>query len=219
MSSIKFIRIAIIIVLFFSRNAYASLSVHPQQLVDTVIAGQKSTIIIHLTNLGPSSSLSYQLSSSESWISFNSVSGDIKVKDTTDIEVQVDATKLKQGSYKANIIVGDPHHGPITVPIEIKAQSISDVYESSENNSLYLMAYPNPFNANTEISYTLPYNQNIIIKVFDLNGTMIQSLIDEFQIEGKHQLTFDSSKLMSGVYFLTLNTSSFSIVKQLFVNK
>ncbi|MBM2814773.1 MAG: Por secretion system C-terminal sorting protein [Ignavibacteria bacterium] len=218
MTSAKFMGIIILTVLF-STSAFASLNVHPNQLVIPVPAGQKSSMIFHITNQGPSGNLGYKISASESWISFNSVSGNLNINDTAFIVLKIDATILSSGTYKSNIIVTDPHHGPVTVPIEIQVKSIADVNDASGIIGLTLQANPNPFISNTEIKYYLPVSENVIINVFDMKGLLVKSLINELQIEGKHLLIFDGSELASGVYFLILKTPTISIEKQIFINK
>ena len=210
---------AITMLTLFTTNVFASLSAHPQQLKVSVVSGEKSKIVLHITNLGPSSNLSYVVSASENWIELNSTSGDVNIKDTASIELQIDAAKLKPGLNKADILIGDPHHGPITIPLEVYVNNVSDVYESSDDNSISLRAYPNPFNSAMEINFTLPESQNVDIQITDLNGLTIKSLLNEFQSAGERRLIFDGSELPSGNYFLKLKTINYSIVKKIIINK
>lgn len=219
MSKTKILMIVVIFITFSISRASASLSAHPEQIYDTAIKGQKNNLTLHIANAGPSGSLGYQISATEPWISFSSTSGEIPILDSVEIKLVVDATWLKEGIYKTDILIGDPHHGPIIVPVEILVSTVADVYESSDNNSLMLQAYPNPFNSSTEINYSLPDNQDVIINIIDINGSLIKSVANEFQTEGIHRINFDGSELPSGIYFLTLNSKSFSIVKKLIINK
>ncbi|MBX3045210.1 MAG: T9SS type A sorting domain-containing protein [Candidatus Kapabacteria bacterium] len=219
MSKTKILMIIVIFITFSMSRAYASLSAHPVQIYETVIKGQKNYLTLHIANAGPSGSLGYQISATEPWISFSSTSGEIPISDSIEIKLIVDATSLNSGLYKADILIGDPHHGPITVPIEILVSMVADVYESSDNNSLMLQAYPNPFNSTTVINYTLPESQYVIINLLDIRGSQIKVLANEFQTEGIHRINFDGSELPSGIYFITLNTQSYSIVRKLIINK
>lgn len=68
--------------------------------------------------------------------------------------------------------------------------------------------YPNPFNPGTTINYELAKEEKVAIKVYDLLGNEVATLIEEIKPAGKHTIKFDGSKLSSGVYFYRLITSS-----------
>lgn len=67
--------------------------------------------------------------------------------------------------------------------------------------------YPNPFNPTTTISYDLPNRERTSLAVYDLLGRQVVMVSEGVQEPGRHQLTFDGSKLVSGVYFVRLQTS------------
>lgn len=60
--------------------------------------------------------------------------------------------------------------------------------------------YPNPFKNRTEFVYTLPEQANVNIKVFDMLGNEVSTLVNETQIANTYHLTFDAAKLLPGVY-------------------
>ncbi|MBN1481013.1 T9SS type A sorting domain-containing protein [candidate division KSB1 bacterium] len=64
--------------------------------------------------------------------------------------------------------------------------------------------YPNPFNPLTRISYTIPANLPVILKLYDIRGQEVQTLVNEQQRIGTHTVTFDASGLPSGLYFYKL---------------
>jgi hypothetical protein len=76
--------------------------------------------------------------------------------------------------------------------------------------------YPNPFNPVTVISYELKVKSAVILKVFDMLGREVATLLNnESKEAGRHETTFDASKLPSGVYFYKLQTGEFSAVRKL----
>ena len=81
--------------------------------------------------------------------------------------------------------------------------------------------YPNPFNPNTVISYYVPADAKVSLRVFDALGTEVTTLVDEFQTAGSHTVNFTSSgvHLSSGVYFYKLQSGSFAVVKRMMVLK
>lgn len=79
--------------------------------------------------------------------------------------------------------------------------------------------YPNPFNPSTTISYKLADNANVSLKVYDILGNEVATLINGFQTTGNYKINFDASKLASGVYFYKLQTNSFIQVKKMMLLK
>lgn len=74
--------------------------------------------------------------------------------------------------------------------------------------------YPNPFNATTLIQYTIPKFDRVTIKVYDLNGQEVATLVDQHQNPGVHEIIFDAKNLSSGCYFVTIKTGNFSDTKK-----
>ena len=79
--------------------------------------------------------------------------------------------------------------------------------------------YPNPFNPSTVISYQIPVNSYVSLKVFDLVGNEVAVLVNEMQNSGTYSVTFDAGKLSSGVYFYELRAGSYRAVKKLLLTK
>jgi hypothetical protein len=79
--------------------------------------------------------------------------------------------------------------------------------------------YPNPFNPITTINYSIPNDDMVSIKVFDIMGKEISCLINEFQKSGKYSIKFDATNLTSGVYFYQLTSGKFSAIKKLMLVK
>jgi photosystem II stability/assembly factor-like uncharacterized protein len=79
--------------------------------------------------------------------------------------------------------------------------------------------YPNPFNPATNIRYSIPSNvnrqsSNVILKIYDLLGKEIATLVNEKQSPGTYEVTFDAGSLPSGIYFYTLTSGDFKGTKR-----
>jgi hypothetical protein len=82
--------------------------------------------------------------------------------------------------------------------------------------------YPNPFNPTTNITYQLFQEANVKLKVFDIVGREITTLVDRSQSAGTYTVEFDVSKfsnLTSGIYFYKLDTERYSEVKKMILTK
>jgi len=81
--------------------------------------------------------------------------------------------------------------------------------------------YPNPFNPTTNINFTLPENfaGNVTMKVYDLTGKEVATLLNNTLNSGSYSVAFDGSKLSSGIYFYKLSAGSYSDVKRMILVK
>jgi len=87
-----------------------------------------------------------------------------------------------------------------------------------ESYSLY-QNYPNPFNPVTKIKYSIPVNSQVTIKVYDILGKEVSTLVDKFTNAGEYEVEFNAGNLASGIYFYqmlsgnTINTKKLLIIK------
>ena len=79
--------------------------------------------------------------------------------------------------------------------------------------------YPNPFNPSTNIEYSIPNTGKVILKIYDLLGREISTLVNEVKQPGNYQVKFDASKLSSGIYFYKLQFGNSVINKKMLLIK
>ena len=79
--------------------------------------------------------------------------------------------------------------------------------------------YPNPFNPTTTIQFALPQGAPVTLKVFDITGREVATLIDGELQSGNHRIEFDGSRLASGVYVYQIRTEGFVQAKRLTLMK
>jgi hypothetical protein len=136
----------------------------------------------------------------------NGTSTEVKTYQFTDNKISfagVYSYRLKQidfdGSYKYVKQTEVNVNNPLT-------------YELAQN-------YPNPFNPSTTIKFSIPEAGNINLIVYDILGNEITRLIDGFRETGNYSISFDASKLSSGVYFYELKSNSFSKRLKMMITK
>jgi hypothetical protein len=79
--------------------------------------------------------------------------------------------------------------------------------------------YPNPFNPSTTIKYSVPEKSDVTIRVFDILGAEVATLVNVTQEAGSYEINFDASKLSSGMYIYRLNTGDVSLSKKMMLLK
>ncbi len=90
--------------------------------------------------------------------------------------------------------------------------------KSVRDDQLDLINYPNPFSSGTTISYSLKTGNHVTMKVYDITGVEVATLVNETQIAGQHKTTFNGSNLPEGVYLLKIKAgNSFQVRKMTIV--
>jgi hypothetical protein len=79
--------------------------------------------------------------------------------------------------------------------------------------------FPNPFNPKTRIRYQVPEAAFVTLKVYDVLGNEVETLINEEQIIGTHEIDFDGSGLTSGIYYYRITANDFSQTKKMILLK
>ena len=105
------------------------------------------------------------------------------------------------------IAIGFPNHSTA-----VKADVLPSSYSLAQN-------YPNPFNPATVISYQLPTRAQVKLKVYDVLGREVATLVNEEQPAGIYKFNFDGGRLSSGVYFYRLISSEFTSTKKMILAK
>jgi uncharacterized protein YlxW (UPF0749 family) len=86
------------------------------------------------------------------------------------------------------------------------------VYSLSQN-------YPNPFNPVTKINYALPKTGHVTMKIYDVTGREIQTLVNDIKQAGNYTVDFNGANLSSGVYFYKIQSGDFISVKRMVLIK
>jgi len=96
--------------------------------------------------------------------------------------------------------------------VENGSTNVASSYRLEQN-------YPNPFNPETTIDYYLPKASFVSLKVYDILGNNVATLVSENKVEGNHSTAFDASRLSSGVYTYVINAGGFTQSKRMMLVK
>ncbi len=100
---------------------------------------------------------------------------------------------------------------------DIDLDSYLDVHVEAESPESYMLLsnYPNPFNPATTISYNLPRNGLVSMKVYNTSGQVVCVLKNEYQSAGNYSLTWNANELSSGIYFCVLTANELSETRKM----
>ena len=123
------------------------------------------------------------------------------------------ATNDDLGSYDC-VVTGD--YGTETSDPAILSEE-SGIYNNQNvlMNNYHLKNYPNPFNPSTQIMFTLAFDCNIKLQVYNINGILVNELIkNDFLSAGNHSINFDAKSLTSGIYYSVLNVNNIEVSRR-----
>ena len=93
----------------------------------------------------------------------------------------------------------------LNLSIPINWSSVGSLFPSKFSLS---QNYPNPFNPNTKINFDIPEDGMVVLKVYDINGREVQTLVNEFRKAGYYSKEFNAGNLSSGSYFVKLESGN-----------
>lgn len=136
------------------------------------------------------------------------------------ITIKVDGTDIKvRDKVSGSIINKQLRKGESLIianknieRLEVEEAHIPLTYELFQN-------YPNPFNPVTIIKYQIPENGKVTIKIFDVLGRVVETLVDVQKEAGSYSIEWNGSKNSSGVYFYQLQTGKYNSVKKMLMMK
>ncbi|QQS38045.1 MAG: T9SS type A sorting domain-containing protein [Ignavibacteriales bacterium] len=96
--------------------------------------------------------------------------------------------------------------------VDVNEESPINSYELSQN-------YPNPFNPSTQIKYSVANGSFVSLKIYNILGQEVATLVNNFQNAGSYTINFDASKLASGIYLYKIQAGEFAQVKKMMLVK
>jgi Secretion system C-terminal sorting domain len=133
------------------------------------------------------------------------------------------STNMNQYSFTDNNLVKPGQYYYRLKQIDFDGRySYSPVAEADVSKpTVYFLSqnYPNPFNPSTTIEFSIPERSHVSLKVYDVLGNEVATLVNGWMESTNHQVTFDGSRLASGIYYYTLTTGNFTSTKKLILLK
>ena len=166
------------------------------------------------------------------------VSGDILGYGVTDVTGSYSISGLAPGAYNVTVDgIGlststtqsvstsyDNNGNPVVGSASFSMNTVTAVQLQPQSNAIpksfvLNQNYPNPFNPSTTISFSIPQGSKVSLKVYNILGQEVATLVDDYKQAGEYRVQFDAGKLASGVYFYRLQASNFVQAKKLLLLK
>jgi CubicO group peptidase (beta-lactamase class C family) len=104
-----------------------------------------------------------------------------------------------------------------SITTDVEGQEFTE--NNLPDNFILEQNYPNPFNPSTTIRYSIPTSEFVTLKVYDVLGNEVASLVDEYKPAGSYEVEFSADGLTSGIYFYKLTSGNFSQTKKMLLMK
>ncbi|MCS5652275.1 MAG: T9SS type A sorting domain-containing protein, partial [Candidatus Marinimicrobia bacterium] len=165
---------------------------------------------------GSSESVHFSSGGSE-WLSIDPSSGVVAADASIDIMLNVDASSLEADNYNSEIFIisNDPDNGYVTIPLSVTVNGMSSEDDAllPEEFALH-QNYPNPFNPVTTLRYDLPENSMVSIKVYDMLGREVRTLVNQVQDAGFKSIIWDATNdygksISAGIYLYQIQAGDF----------
>jgi cyclomaltodextrinase len=134
----------------------------------------------------------------------------------------------RPGSQLNNVSITVPAYGTAIYTVSTTADSVifptlvgTPVQQNASQPKTFslMQNYPNPFNPSTQISYSIPAANFVTLKVYDILGREVQTLVNDRKQAGTYSVVFNASKLASGIYFYRLTSGDFVQTKKMILVK
>lgn len=198
--------------------------VQPENIEVELVEGDSLQTELEIHNFTPiETEWSAELLNGKNWIQIEETSGSIQGQSSTAINLMLYSEGLDVGSHFAEILITCGDEWEYELPIHL------EVVQTSADVDVPLATkltgnYPNPFNPNTSIQYSLSKMGNVKIAIYNVKGQMVKKLVDEKQQPGHHTVIWNGKDkndrpAASGVYLYRMQTEEQTSVKKMMLIK
>ncbi len=217
---IKSVQTDSFVVDLYQKNPWLS---SPSKINDLSNSGDEEIILNWRKNLEPDLDYYriYKMDDDSTYIIYDSTYSNNYIDNNVSLYSESDDISFV--SYKITAVDLDKQESVLSDEIKIMLKQEEIVYfsykDDQTNNFVLSQNYPNPFNPSTTIKYTIPERSNVTLKVFDVLGNEVVTLVNREQSQGNYSCSFNASNLTSGTYFCRLQTGEFVDVKKMLLVK
>lgn len=189
---------------------------------DTVMPGESTSLDITLSNSG-NTELVWAIADTAGtpWLSTSPAFGIVNPGATGQATITMNSTGLNPGNvYSSHLLIAsnDLSNGTILFPVFLHVATSSSARDQEPVVPHILKLYqnfPNPFNPSTSISFDLPQAGPVSLKVLDILGREVSTVVRQPLTAGFYAFRFDAENLASGMYFYRLETPGISVTRSM----
>jgi len=145
------------------------------------------------------------------WLTVAPPSGSVEPLEEDDLDVTMDAANLVEGVYYAEITINsnDPDETQVIVPVTLTVTPDTGIEDEVVAGAIFFGAVPNPFGPLTDLHFSLPAAAEVELKVYDVAGRLVRSLVDGPRPGGMNEVRWNGRdenghEVASGTYFARL---------------
>ena len=180
-------------------------------------------VFIGLTQGSPDLIFGLEIGSgSPHWISAEPAQGTIPPNQTLQVIVQFDATQATHSFYNADMVIhNNSANSLVTIPVTMYVTGVDVEDPSPHIPAVFSLRqnYPNPFNPQTTILYALPKSSKVSLKIYNIKGQLVETLVNEFQQTGNYSVVWNAEDISSGIYFYRISAGDFKDTKKCIILK
>jgi Peptidase family C25/Propeptide_C25/Secretion system C-terminal sorting domain len=153
------------------------------------------------------------------WIALDHNQGSLGYGESAQIGLTIDTAGLEEGNYTQNLRITDNLGVEVILPVNLNVTASAEEPAEIIKVTALQNIYPNPFNPQTTISFSLKTIEQVEIAVYNIKGQQVAVLLNEIRESGQQSVIWQADSYSSGVYFVQMKTAGYNKTSKLLLLK
>ena len=200
----------------FGQSTYSNIAqvVVPVELTSFIATIKDAGVLLEWTTATEINNMGFEIqrNSSATWETIGFIEGKGTTSEITNYQFFNDLSELNNSINLKYRLKQIDFNGVFSYSDIVEVEFVPENYSLSQN-------YPNPFNPSTSISFTITKSTFVTLKIFNILGSEITTLVNQVTPSGKYEIKFDAKNLPSGIYLYTITAGEFVDTKKMLLMK